>query len=142
MTLSQPVKDALANGDISAGHARALMQTDKPDELIYEVVRRGLNVRQTENLAKAGGLPVVASSKPASRANPTNGQEAADSVSNALLVAEKDKDPDILAIEETLQEYLGMKVLINDRDEKGNVIIFYETLSQLDSILKRIGGAA
>lgn len=139
LTLPQTVKDALANGDITAGHARALMQVDKPEELIYEVVRRGLNVRQTENLAKTGGLPApnataqqLSQSKVKSKPVP----------SDHLLVENSDKDPDIIAIEETLEEYLGMKVLINDRNEKGNVIIFYESLSQLDSVLKRIGGAA
>jgi ParB family transcriptional regulator, chromosome partitioning protein len=137
LTLPQSIKDAMSNGDISAGHARALLQAEKPEELVYEVVRRGLNVRQTESLAKAGGLPAIAPSS--SKSSVTLVKPVPDS---HLLVAEENKDPDIVAIEETLQEYLGMKVLINDRDEKGNVIIFYESLSQLDSILKRIGGAA
>jgi ParB family chromosome partitioning protein len=136
LSLPQAVKDALTNGDITAGHARALMQSDKPEELVYEVVRRGLNVRQTENLAKGGGLPVVtdAKQKTSTTAPATD--------TSGLIVPETQKDPDILAIEETLNDYLGMRVLINDRDEKGNVIIFYESLSQLDAILKRIGGAA
>jgi ParB family transcriptional regulator, chromosome partitioning protein len=142
LTLPQVVKDALLNGDITAGHARALMKADKPEELVHEVVRRGLNVRQVENLTKSGGLPTptntnVASAKPEKTANSPVAAPISD-----LLVPEEGKDPDIIAIEETLHEYLCMKVLINDKQEKGNVIIFYESLAQLDSILKRIGGAA
>ncbi len=141
LTLPVSVKDALGSGEISAGHARALMQAERPEELIYEVVRRGLNVRQTENLAKAGGIPALTAGTTSS-AEPSNVTKLKKAPPSDLLVEENDKDPDIVAIEETLQEYLGMKVLINDRDEKGNVIIFYDSLSQLDSILKRIGGAA
>ena len=116
---------------------RALMKAEKPEALVYEVVRRGLNVRQTESLAKAGGLPVVESSSAL-----TKNLNVTKLDTSGLIVSEAEKDPDIVAIEETLHEYLGMKVLINDRDEKGNVIIFYESLAQLDVLLKRIGGAA
>jgi ParB family transcriptional regulator, chromosome partitioning protein len=139
LSLPQAVKDALCNGDITAGHARALMQSDKPEALVYEVVRRGLNVRQTENLAKSGATNIITDTKQkiALVKSPAVTDQYA-----GLIVPETQKDPDILAIEETLHEYLGMQVLINDRDEKGNVIIFYESLAQLDAILKRIGGAA
>jgi ParB family transcriptional regulator, chromosome partitioning protein len=137
LVLPQSIKDALNDGEITAGHARALMKADEPEALVYEVVRRGLNVRQTESLAKAGGLPVVESAS-----LPVKSANAAKPDTSGLIVAEAEKDPDIVAIEETLHEYLGMKVLINDRDEKGNVIIFYESLAQLDILLKRIGGAA
>jgi ParB family transcriptional regulator, chromosome partitioning protein len=137
LSLPQSIKDALNHGDITAGHARALMQSDTPEALVYEVVRRGLNVRQTENLAKGGVLPIISESKQKTSPSAISSPDA-----SGLIVPEAQKDPDILAIEETLHDYLGMRVLINDRDEKGNVILFYESLAQLDAILKRIGGAA
>jgi len=49
------------------------------------------------------------------------------------------KDPDILALEETLSDNLGLKVSINDRGQSGEIIISYDSLSQLDDILRRLG---
>ena len=50
------------------------------------------------------------------------------------------KDPDILALEDTLSENLGLKVSISDRGQSGEIMISYESLEQLDEILRRLGG--
>ena len=51
------------------------------------------------------------------------------------------KDPDILVLEETLSENLGMRVVINDRGQNGDIVIGYESLTQLDELLRKLGGS-
>jgi ParB family chromosome partitioning protein len=51
------------------------------------------------------------------------------------------RDPDILALEETLSENLGLKVSINDRGQSGEIMVAYNSLDQLDDILRRLGGS-
>ena len=51
------------------------------------------------------------------------------------------RDPDIMALEETLSENLGLKVSINDRGQSGEIMIAYNSLEQLDDILRRLGGS-
>ena len=44
----------LVSGDISMGHARALLQCEDPEGIAKQVIERGLSVRDTERLAKRG----------------------------------------------------------------------------------------
>jgi len=71
-------------------------------------------------------LPALLSSKARTGAAPASSKKA--------------KDPDIMALEETLSENLGLKVSITDRGQSGDITITYESLSQLDGILKKLGG--
>ena len=51
----------------------------------------------------------------------------------------EERNPDIVALEETLSENLGLKVSINDRGASGEIVIAYDSLNQLDEILRRLG---
>lgn len=130
MDLPQEIKDLIDEGKLSAGHARALLGASNQIEMAHEVIRRGLNVRQTEKFLNSG----VRNSVPRPRASGTAKETHATSSS-------KDKDPDILALEETLSENLGLKVSINDRGQSGEIMISYNSLEQLDEILRRLGGS-
>ena len=79
----------VANGELSMGHARALISAPDPEALADEVVRRGLSVRETEKLARAG--------KPAKRG--ASGRSRY-----------KGADADIDALERQLGDMLGLKV--------------------------------
>lgn len=51
------------------------------------------------------------------------------------------KSPEVLEIETMLAENLGLKVSLNTRTtQAGEVVISYDTLAQLDEILRRLGG--
>jgi len=115
LTLPGDVKDLLEAGDLSAGHARCLVGVSGAADLAKEVVRKGLNVRQTEQLVKAGGA-----------------------VSTKPKAAKPAKDSDTVALEHDLANMLGLKVKIQDKHGRGQVVIHYETLEQLDSILARL----
>lgn len=52
LKLAKPVKDLVAKGKLTAGHARALLTVDNPARIALVVVEEGLTVRQTEELAQ------------------------------------------------------------------------------------------
>ena len=57
LSLPAPVRRRLDEGELSAGHARALLAAPDPAALAEEVVRRGLNVRATEASSSAARSP-------------------------------------------------------------------------------------
>lgn len=113
--LPDPVKTYLRGGQITAGHARALLNADDPGLLAQQVVTKGLNVRQTEKLATDKGG--VKSRKPK---------------------VAKEKDADTLALEQDLARVLGLKVEVDFQGRGGHLVIHYDTLDQLDDILYRL----
>ncbi|MGB0681333.1 MAG: ParB/RepB/Spo0J family partition protein [Magnetovibrionaceae bacterium] len=116
--LPDGVKVYLGDGRLSAGHARALVNVDNAEHLAKMVVDRGLNVRQTEKLAKG---------------NPGPGRPKGSTA--------RQKDNDTLSIERDLSLALGLKVEINDRGGQGGSLnIHYSTLDQLDDILAKLTG--
>ena len=99
MKLPDPVKKLLASGQLSMGHARALLAVDsakKQEQLADRVVKRNLNVRQTEMLA-------------------------AESSPNKAVEKKEEKDVFTRDAEEKLQRSLRTKVEI-DRRRRGGVI--------------------
>ena len=121
LTLPESVKALLDEGRLSAGHARALVGNDNAAALAATVVKKGLNVRQTEQLVKGGGAQGEAKSGGAAKG-----------------LAKKVKDADTLALENDLANLMGLKVDINDHGGRGTVVIHYETLEQLDGVLARL----
>ena len=119
MALPEPIKAMLHEGALTAGHARALLTAANPVALAEIVVAEGLNVRQTEALAK-GENPA------APRPGPLAAKPAAE------------KDADLLSLEESLSEQLGLKVLIATRGNGGTLTIQYKSLDQLDDVLRRL----
>lgn len=116
--LPDTVKARIHAGELSAGHARALLTADDPEALAAEVVSKGLNVRQTERLAQRG--KAGASGRPRGRP------------------PKKAKDPNTAALERDLAAMLGLTVSIEERGEGGTLSIQYETLEQLDDLLQRL----
>lgn len=115
LQLPDEVLEFLRAGQLSAGHARALITTDNPVELAREVIARGLSVRETERLAKAPkGVTPKATAK------------------------RVEKDADTRALEGDLSANLGMKVRV-DHDagkENGKLTINYASLEQLDELCR------
>jgi len=115
------VKNCLDKGDLSAGHARALVGCEQAVEIARAIIKRGLSVRQTEKMVKnftAGGEVKTPSSKKAPKF--------------------VEKDVDVMALEEKMTSLLGMKFIIDAKGEEGAVSIEYKTLEQLDDILERL----
>ena len=118
MRLPREVQDHLEAGRISAGHARAILDLDDAATVADRIIKRGLNVRQTEALVRAArGKPEkVQQTRPSGRS----------------------KDADTLALESDLSEVLGLEVMIDDDRGSGEIRIRYATLEQLDDVCRRL----
>ncbi|WP_208823218.1 ParB/RepB/Spo0J family partition protein [Bradyrhizobium neotropicale] len=120
--LPAEVQAFIASGELSAGHARALIGVPDPLAAAKRIVAEGLNVRQAEALAHDEGVPVR---------KPQKARGAA---------AGKKKDPDTLALEKRVSDALGLTVSVNHRDPGGSVQISYRSLEQLDEVMRRLEG--
>ena len=134
LSLPDEIKEMIDNGELTVGHARPLIGLPDGVRVAKEIVSRGLSVRQAEEVSRA----VQGNQKRTNSRSQGNGNRAG----GANYDGASNKDPDILALEETLSENLGMKVAINDRGQNGEIILSYDSLSQLDDILRRLGDSA
>jgi ParB family chromosome partitioning protein len=118
LQLPDSVLDHVMENRLSAGHARALITAPNPEALAEQVLAKGLNVRQTEALARrAAEGPKPSKAKPV-----LSGEGAAD----------------VAALEQDLADALGLKVLLADKGGKGELTIKYGTLEQLDDLCRRL----
>jgi len=120
--LPSEVQAYIASGQLSAGHARALIGVPDPLAAAKRIVEEGLNVRQTEALAHEEGVP---ERKP-QKARGGGGGSA------------RQKDADTVALEKRVSDALGLTVTVNHRDPGGTVQITYKSLEQLDEVMKRL----
>lgn len=110
LNLPPEVRAYVRNGELTAGHARALLTHPDPVAAAKIVIARGLNVRQTEAL--------------------TGGK-------NTLTPAKKTRDAEILQIENDLSSRLGLKVHISYNGKKGGSLkIDYTSLEQFESVMR------
>lgn len=117
LKLPEPVRDMLASGTLSAGHARALIPTSDPIVLAKAVVAKGMSVRDTERLAQ-------------------NDIKAQSDPNHAQTLRKPEKDADTLALERTLSDVLGLDVSVNHKGGGGQLRIAYKTLEQLEEICR------
>lgn len=138
LSLPDDVKTLVDGGDLSAGHARALVNAPEPVALAKEIVEKGLNVRDTEKLVQGNKEPVkngADAGKPDTKdADPE--PKTAGSVSGEATAL--DKPADTVALENELSNLLGLKVEISGKGEGGSLVIRYKTLEQLDDVLQRL----
>ena len=125
LELPQFVRQALLQGDISMGHARAVATSDDPEALTRDIIARGLSVRQAEERARR------------EKSRPGVGIDIARaSARNAV----KTVDADLDALERQLGDILGVKVQVTNKGEGGSVTLHYSSLDQLDRICQRLSG--
>ena len=122
LDLPASVRAKVASGDLSMGHARALVSAPDAEALADEIVAQGLSVRDIEKR--------VREAKPA----PAGGDRASHASG-----AGKAKDADLVALERQIGDMLGLKVAIGYQDGAGgSVTLTYSTLDQLDMICQRL----
>jgi ParB family chromosome partitioning protein len=115
LTLPAKVLYLVRDGDLSVGHARALVGTANPEATAKRVISRNLTVRQTEDYVQNMGKELP--SRPSlARPVPDNSSEA-ETVSRAL------------------SEKLGLNVKLTVNGNGGTLTLIYKTLDQLDEIL-------
>lgn len=135
--LDRDVRSLFAENKITMGHARALIGVENASDIALEIVAKSLNVRQTEKLVSD-----IKNPKPATAPKPKVEKQAQIVYMQApAATTNAAKDPDIIALEDTLSENLGLKVSISDRGQSGEITIAYDSLEQLDEVLRRLGGS-
>ncbi len=121
LSLDEPIREKLISGEISSGHARALLSIEFPEirmVLLESIISKGLNVRQSEALAKQ-----LQETKPRKKkVNPINEQLKAQ----------------LEVLENRLSSYLGTKVTLIHDKKKGKIEIEYYGNEDLDRILSLI----
>lgn len=118
MKLPDSVRRSVAEGALSAGHARALLAVPNPEDVARRVIEQGLTVRDVERLGQ---------------------ERAAEDVGTTSRPPRREKDPDTRALEQALEDVLGLSVAINHRaNGSGQLVLNYKTLEQLDALCRRL----
>jgi ParB family chromosome partitioning protein len=118
LKLPTEVKDMLARGELTAGHARTLITADDPLALARQIVGGGLSVREAEALTQKGG-----DKKPSGKSTTT-----------------PHRDADTVALEKRIADALGMAVVLDHKAQGGRLEIRYKSLEQLDLLSLKLTG--
>ena len=113
LDLDKKIQDMVINGDLSMGHARALIGVPNAYEKAKEIVQKNLSVREVEKIT--------------SKFKKTKKTIAS-------------KDPNIVDLEKELSDKIGLKTSIqfNENGSSGSLTLFYSDLNQLDDIMRRL----
>lgn len=119
LKLPDDVKESLAKGDISEGHARTLLAL--PTEaaqsgVLQTILKKDLTVRQTEELVRK-----LSGEKPKKQ-------------------PPREPNPEIKALEERLRQHLGTRVTLNQKRKGGTLTIHYYSEEELNALLALILG--
>ncbi len=117
LNLPEKVREALAKGQISEGHARAILglsNVKAQNSALSSILNLGLNVRQTEALVKK-----MSGERPAPKPRPK-------------------PSPEVQALENQLRNFFGTKVNLNNRKNGGSLVIHYYSDEELNDILDKI----
>ncbi|MGQ9731282.1 MAG: ParB/RepB/Spo0J family partition protein [Candidatus Zipacnadales bacterium] len=126
LELPAAVQSAVERGEISEGHARALLGVGKDEQAIeaaaQHVIAKGLTVRETEEYVRLVTTP----EESAGIAKPTT----------VRTTLPRGRDPNATAIEERLQRAIGTKVRVRTRKRGGTLQIWYHNADELDRIVR------
>ncbi len=113
LELENNIQDMVISGDLTMGHARALIGVPDAYEKAKEIVKKNLSVRQTEK--------ITAQFKKTKKTKNL-------------------KDSNILDLEKELSNKIGLKTSIqfNENGSSGSLTLYYSDLNQLDDIMKRL----
>lgn len=127
LSLPEQILEMVRNGDLSAGHARALITAEDPLKLAQHVLKRGLSVRATEALVKQDLAGALDAGSGKAKAGPRD----------------LEKDADTKALEGDLSASLGMKVTLLHKpgQESGQMTLHYKSLEELDELCRMLGGS-
>ncbi|CAN5796073.1 ParB/RepB/Spo0J family partition protein [soil metagenome] len=117
LELPKAVQDKVVEGTLSMGHARALIGAADVEQLAYQVISKGLSVRETERLARAA--------KPET---------------TRIRSGDSGRDADLSSLERHLADLLGLSVRITHGPKGGALTLNYSTLDQLDMVCQRLTG--
>ncbi|MDP2780779.1 MULTISPECIES: ParB/RepB/Spo0J family partition protein [Devosia] len=118
LRLPEDVREMVASGTLTAGHARTLITAEDPATLARQIVAGGLSVRDAEALSQQ--RDIAGTKKPSG--------------------AGSERDADTVALERRLSDALGLSVSLAHGERGGKLEIRYKTLEQLDGICLKLTG--
>ena len=113
LELDKKIQEMVINGDLSMGHARALIGVPDAINKAKEIIEKKLSVRQIEKITS----------------------EFKKNKTKKIL-----KDPNIVDLEKELSDKIGLKTSIqfNENGSSGSLTLYYSDLNQLDDLMKRL----
>ena len=113
LELDTKIQQMVIDGDLSMGHARALIGVPDAINKAKEIIEKRLNVRQVEKITS-------------------------EFKKNKL--KKTSKDPNIIDLEKELSDKIGLKTSIqfNESGSSGSLTLYYSDLNQLDDLMKRL----
>jgi ParB family chromosome partitioning protein len=125
LRLPAEIQGKVEAGDLTFGHARALLALEDPEAMLKAAQKVGalaMSVRQTETFVQGLLHPEV-------KAKTEDKGKAAEVV-----------DPNVREAQDRLQRALGLKVRIHDKNGRGQVVIEYGRLEDFDALLEAVLG--
>jgi len=141
LALPETVKVYMRSGQLSAGHARALITAANPETLARQAVEENLSVRQMERLAQSVKTPSSTLAPTLASSSTSSGSKGQGGSTSSAFSASGSvrKDANILALEKEVSDALGLKVEVHyDGNKSGRVVIHYTALEQLDDVIRRL----
>jgi ParB family transcriptional regulator, chromosome partitioning protein len=126
LKLPPRIRSMVISGDLTEGHARAILGAPSDEamsDIADKAVRGRLPVRRVEELVRGSRSP-----KDGTASKGQKGQNGAAA-----------KSPGIKDLEARLMRRLGTKVEVRDHDGRGELVVSYASLDELDRILATIG---
>ena len=113
LELDKKIQQMVINGDLSMGHARALIGVPDAIDKANEIIQKKLSVRQVEKIT---------------------------SEFKKNKIKKNIKDPNITDLEKELSDKIGLKTSIqfNESGSSGSLTLYYSDLNQLDDLMKRL----
>ena len=124
LRLPEQVQGKVEAGELSFGHARALLALENPETILaaaQKVSALSMSVRQTESYVQG-----ILNPEKRDKGKEKENKQAA--------------DPNVREAEVRLQRALGLKVHIEDKNGRGRVIIEYSKLEDFDGLLETLAG--
>ena len=135
---------ALAEGTISAGHARALLGTPDralQDHLVVQIVEEGLTVRAVEDLVRGETELHVVPPPVEDEAAEAKGSTKGSTVGRGREgPGRKLPEPGVLELEDLLSTYLNTRVKVDIQNRRGRLVVEFATLEDLERIYRAMVG--
>ncbi len=118
------IQTALKEGAITAGHARALLNHPKADDLLQKIIKEGASVRETESFVQKSMRDAILKTSTTSIPRSTS-----------------PRNEDLILFESQLTEHLGAPVSIRLKGQKGIISISFNSFEELDRLASHLSGS-
>lgn len=131
---------ALADGSITAGHARALLGTPDralQESLVKRIVDEQITVRSLEEIVRGGAIEGTTADSPTARLDTASTTQGP---TGSIVAQRRLPEPGLLELEELLSTHLNTRVKVELQNRRGRLIVDFATLEDLERIYRAMVG--